>query len=545
MPNHNKNKHPNNQSHLKKSNSITVAILGGGIGGCMAALRLSEKFPDSKIILFEKNNNLLLGTSNCTPARMGLGFHYVDANTAKTYLRQTIDFVKYFYQSCPFLMVGQEFPEDNFLRNGRYFIVKDSLFSSEQILETYETLAKEYAELVKRDKKNELFGNPTQFYRILESKEYENDINLAHLDTAIETHEHLLNWPYFRKFLLDEIATHKNIEVLIEREVQDIGYLYTQNVYLIRLKQEDLCKYSNPHKADFVINATWEWADYFNSKIGYYRLPVPDEIRTNRAKVIIKVKLPDELKEKNSMFFCIGPYCMFSNIGEGYGLITYAPKTNRKNSTSLIPEKEYLDLINGRISEEDKLKIAKEIIKGVSQYIPAMSEAKMDEVRFGTVQVEGEADIADIFDSSSKIHERDYMGLRYLEDGFISLTCMKLLYGHGNANTVVSLFDEFKNETLPKVKQIKNFIYTKFCSDIKIKNKDQSLNIPLLAGLCFAWFKKSRPASRPSDSLDLNKASTCPIGTFCDNFFMKITLNKELKEKEYLKMEKNSATVST
>ena len=243
MPDNNKDKHPNNQSYLKKSNSIKIAILGGGIGGCMAALRLSENFPDSEIMIFEKNNDLLLGTSNCTPGRMGLGFHYVHPHSAITYLRQTIDFVKY-YQSCPHLMVGQEFPEDNFLRNGRYFIVKESLFPTRQILKTYEALTKEYAELVKRDRKNELFGSPSQFYRFLEPREYENDINLELVDIAIETHEHLLNWPYFRKFLLDEITTHKNIKVLTKIEVQDIGYLYTQSSYVIHPKQEaSLCSY--------------------------------------------------------------------------------------------------------------------------------------------------------------------------------------------------------------------------------------------------------------------------------------------------------------
>lgn len=530
MPNNTQDSN-NRLYSLNKNNNLKIAILGGGIGGSMTAFELSKKFPDSEITIFEKKNELLFGTSNCTPARMGLGFHYVHANSAITYLRQTIAFVKHFYQACPFLMIGQEFPEDNFLRNGRYFIVKNSSFPSAKILETYDLLSKEYAELVKLDKENEFFGNPRQFYRILKPKEYKKDVNLKCVDIAIETHEHLLDWPYFRSFLLNEITAHKNIKVLLGREIQDISYLYTQNAYAIHLKQEEVAVKSSHYFADFVINATWEWADYFNSKIGYYR--PPNEIRTNRAKTLIKVKLPDELKEKNSMFFCMGPHCMFSNIGKGYGFITYAPETNLQNSTSLIPEKKYLDLINDRIPAEAKLEIAQNIIIGVSQYIPAMSKAEIVEVRFGTVQVEGEANI---FDPSSKIHERDYMGLRYLEDGFISLTCMKLLYGHGNANTVASLFGEYKEDTLPIAQQIKDLTSKKFDSDAKTEDTHQNLNISLLAGLCFAWFKKSRP--------DRNKTSCIiPIESFCNDFFKKIPLNKEFKMNQHFKTQKNFGTI--
>ncbi|MDQ8040043.1 MAG: NAD(P)-binding protein, partial [Rickettsiella sp.] len=75
----NKIKYP---SHKKKQ--LQIAIIGGGVGGCMAGLELAKQFPDVKIIIFDKNNKLLQGTSNCTPGRMGLGFHYVHEKSAIT-----------------------------------------------------------------------------------------------------------------------------------------------------------------------------------------------------------------------------------------------------------------------------------------------------------------------------------------------------------------------------------------------------------------------------------------------------------------------------
>lgn len=449
---------------------------------------------------------------------MGLGFHYVHPSSAITYLRQTINFVRRFYDSCPHLMVGQEFSKDHPLRNGRYYIVKNSLFPATQIIETYEKLLEEYTELVRRDRKNKLFGEPDKFYRILNPGEYRDDVNLKNVEMGIETREHLLDWPRFKKFLLDEIATRKNIKVFTESRVQEINYLYRGACYEIHIESlVSIYKW----QAEFVVNATWEWVDYFNTRVGHYRLP--EEIRTNRAKTLVKIKLPDELKEKNSMFFCMGPHCMFSNIGGGYGLITYAPETNLQNSTDLIPAKNYLDIINGHMSNKKQLKIAKNIVLGVSDYIPAMVNAEIIEVRFGTVQVEGKADI---FDRSSRMHERDYMGIKYLEDGFVSLSCMKLLYGDGNAKIITTFFRDFERRILPISEQIKDLISNKFKTDTEIENKT-TLKRLLLTGLCFAMFKRARPVYERISSM-------VPVEKFCSAFFMKNDLNKEFAKKNVI-----------
>ena len=500
----------------EESINTKIGIVGGGIGGCMTALRLSEESPHSTIFLFERKEELLQGTSNRTPGRMGLGFHYVDKNTAKVYLNLTIDFTRRFYNSCSHLMVGQEHPENYPLRNGRYFIVKNSSFSEEEILETYKELAEEYTRLVEQDSENMLFGEPHEFYRILNPEEYEHDVNLEQIKLGVETREHLLDWPQFRKFLLSEIENHKNIKVITQSEIQDIYFSYTDISYSLAIKKADnLIVEKN---INFIVNATWEWTDYINSKIGHYR--PASELRTNRAKVLVKVKLPDELKEKHSMFFCMGPHCMFSNVGDGFGFITYAPKTNVLNSTDLIPPKNYLDIINGQIPIDKQLTVAKEIISGVSRYIPAMIKAEVAEILFGTVQVEGEADI---FDPASKVHIRDYTGLRYLEDGFVSLSCMKLLYGYGNANIIVTLFNNFNEKVLPMSKQIKSLVKEEL-NPINQSNKNLNKKISMLSGLCFSYFIRARPISK-------NPLYTVPLDNFVSNFFKRIKLNEEFYAK--------------
>lgn len=73
----------------------TVAIIGGGVGGCCSALELARTGKLS-IFLLEKNRELMRESSDATPGRLGLGFHYSDKATALRFLHVTVDFIKRF-----------------------------------------------------------------------------------------------------------------------------------------------------------------------------------------------------------------------------------------------------------------------------------------------------------------------------------------------------------------------------------------------------------------------------------------------------------------
>jgi choline dehydrogenase-like flavoprotein len=137
-----------------------VLIIGGGIGGCMAAWKAAENGWDVTII--ERGSDLLLGSSNQTPGRMGLGFHYSDVDTAKRLLRATINFVKEF----PGFERGRHKPANHPVKNGRYYVVKESLVEVDGISDTYWALVNYYQGLVKEDKANKIYGDPKRFLRV-------------------------------------------------------------------------------------------------------------------------------------------------------------------------------------------------------------------------------------------------------------------------------------------------------------------------------------------------------------------------------------------
>ena len=105
---------------------------------------------------------------------MGHGFHYTNIKTALAYLHASIKVQKKY----PGFLIGDNLNFSAPIRHGRYIITKDSNVPKEEILRTYDAIKAEYLRLVIDNTANKVFGPPENFYRILPSSEYENDINM-------------------------------------------------------------------------------------------------------------------------------------------------------------------------------------------------------------------------------------------------------------------------------------------------------------------------------------------------------------------------------
>ena len=451
---------------VKKIQS-SVAIIGGGLAGCLAAIELAEK--GHRVCLIEAKDGLLEGTSNVTPGRMGLGFHYIHEETGIIYLRSTIEFVKKYKDSVHPLMIGGDQVENHPLRRGRYFITDNSLFSKEKILGTYARLQEEYRRLCEEDVSNKVFGEPDSFFVILDPSEYKSDVS-DKIVCGIETPEHLLNWPLFKEFVLDEIEKNTNIEILTGEEVRKVGFDAETNRHVLTCYNRGSRRFDCAVHSQFIVNSTWERVEEITQAAGFLPVKRKEEHmalhnreRTNRLKILVEVKLPESLINSHSMFFCMGPHCMFSNIGGGRGMLTYAPVTNFRQSSAISVPKDIALFLN--FNGDDELddstlalvsKYGHKIIAGVSAYIPEMSAAELVSVRFGIVVTKGSVDI---FDHNSDFHIRNYNGIMSDEYplGWVNNTCMKLLYAYDNALSICAIEEEQKElmELVPKkVKEI-------------------------------------------------------------------------------------------
>lgn len=154
---------------MSQCNTENVVIIGAGIAGVSAALRLSTRH---KIILIEKNK-LFSGASGRNPGRLGLGFHYYDLETAKMYLHASIQVQK----AYPSFLIGQDLPFEHPIRHGRYFVTKKSSHSFQDVLKIYRALQQEYRNLVEHDPCNMVFGHPDNFITVLSREDDLYSIN--------------------------------------------------------------------------------------------------------------------------------------------------------------------------------------------------------------------------------------------------------------------------------------------------------------------------------------------------------------------------------
>ena len=445
------------------SNKVRIVVLGAGAGGVATALELAKR--GYHVTLVEANADILLGSSNATPGRAGHGYHYIDPKTGILYLDATTEVLREF----PGCTLGAKEQDNHPMRHGLYMVMKEkkdleeeekqfaSLFPVDKILKTYEELRAHYKQKVAEDPRNKLFGEPEDFFRVVQDKdEFKDVIDVSKIAAIVDTREELLNWPMVRAKLRERIMINPKINLKLGTRVQKASYVCRVGADE-RAGSFNIETDKGSIQADYVVNATWQNMRRINQTLGLENKPA---LRTLRLKGIVKVILPESLRDKPSMFFCMGPHCMFSNMGDGSGMMTYAPVTNITSSTGLKLSKQYERFLNGEASREEKDKFARKIIEGVCLYIPAMKDAIVTDVNFGVIKTAG---TVDVFDPSSAVHKRNYLGVVSQKLGWVDNSCMKLLYFLKNAAATVDMVEAHMAEKEPLIQAHENHLLEKKC----------------------------------------------------------------------------------
>jgi len=397
-----------------------ITILGGGIAGCTTAVELAKK--GHEVIILERDEDILRGTSARTPGRMGLGYHYFDSETAKLYMTNTVEFMKN-YSDC---FLGDE--TTPYLRGGRYFITKDSLVSAQDLMAAYDEISAEFEKHCDNDPSNNIFKT-RHLHRAMRSSEFQEDVNMDKVAFAIETKELLLDWRKYEARLKGEI---EQLDISIKT-----GFEISQVKRTGEGKFKIISTLGDLENADQVINCTWQNIDKINEMTGIGDAKIkkddPNQSVTSRLKLLAEVELAEALREKHSMFFCVGPHAMFSNLGNGIGRITYAPVTNFGVTTDSQMPEIFERWLNQGLNPEEEKEYGEKIIQGVAEYIPAMKDARLKRVIPGIVKSKGAVDLND---RQSPFHKRNYDGVEEQELRWIDNASMKLFYALENAKKV-------------------------------------------------------------------------------------------------------------
>jgi hypothetical protein len=437
----------------------TIAVIGAGVMGLVFALLLKEFFGDEfEVVIFEAREEPLKGSSDGTPNRMGLGYHYPDIATALLYQKYTIEFAKKF-PDC--------ITKDD--KKGEYYINPRSLVQVSDLLAVYEQISEKFRQYAEEDPdiKN-IFGDDSfGSHRFMRRGEIPKHINADEVAVGLKTTEKTLDFEQFSKTILEKLEKF-NVKIRcgtkitrIIKKVNEKGHGfelgYNQDV-MVEKKRKKLADESRPEGefyADYVVECTWNNSrKIVDQYVADNNLPPPNIPNfSQRLKILLVVKLPPLLLKMNHAFFCVGPFAMVTNEadqsrGKELAKVTYAPITNVLGSDEIdgckdeerkelwsdiyqklgrnITREEWDELVNNDGITDDMLRvIGPEIIKGVAKYIPDMLKATAIKLNAGYV-LSTQCGDQEISSKNSMIHKRSESGINIVTDGIWSAKAMKL-----------------------------------------------------------------------------------------------------------------------
>ena len=287
---------------MKLPDKKTICIIGGGFYGCYIAKKINENFKNIKIVIYEKNTDLLTEAGKNNQYRLHLGFHY--PRSLQT-IKQTQDGSKIFIKEFKNFISK---PKKNI-----YLIHKNSVVK-------FATYKKVFKKL--KIKFNEINLKKVKFLK--NSKLYQGAINTNEqvilLDKLI---------PNLKKFI------KKNFKINFKNEVKKI------NSY-----SGEICDINNKiKKFDYIINTT-----YTNPNLGL------------KKKYQIKYEIAGMVKIKNTLkdtaiTIMDGPFVSLyprNNKEASISSVKYTPIKKFRKLSSL---KKYI-----KFAKKNKKKIEQKII---------------------------------------------------------------------------------------------------------------------------------------------------------------------------------------
>lgn len=275
----------------------------------------------------------------------------------------------------------------------------------------------------------------------MDSHEYAPYVDTGAVVAGIDTAEMLMDWQVVRRMLLERVTASSRIVVAVGHEFVAIEKRGPHDLIVVAQRDDAQAPLRRIH-VDMIVNSSWHNIDHVNAMAGLDK----GATAVNRVKVIAGVALPPALQQRSSMFFCMGPFAMFSNMIDGRGMVTYAPVTNYRTFLGRDGRKEIDRLLHHGPGAAESAELGRAIVEGVSRFVPAMWEAKVLSVRFGVVRTQGSCDIND---PNSDMHRRNYSGVVREADDIITNPATKLIYFARNADAVTSMIDQiFKGRDL-------------------------------------------------------------------------------------------------
>jgi len=375
-----------------------VAILGGGISGCLTACLLSDEGYDVRLV--DRNAQLMSAASRWNEGKIHLGFTYTgraSLETARLMIEGAAEFENVIEQ-----VTGVTPPDDWYSTPIVYLVDPHSLFPSETLWGRARAVADLLVEhaATKPGLRRYLDGGPV--LQALSETKAATETGLAQFGAAWRTPERAIT-PGPVAALIRKAVAERGIDVLCD-EVRSVQR--GDNGWHVQLDSENLT-------APVVVNCTWESRAMFDAKV--LDRPAPVSIRYKYSLFGTGLRHLTNLTPSTRIIGRFGDVTPYGN-GQAYlswypaGLAGLADDGSLPKRKPLDPACLIADTLAGL---------------GLDSSILEEPEASW-EVRGGYIVAHGYGDIDDV---GSPLHERSRPGPYELAPGYLSVDTGKYSLG--------------------------------------------------------------------------------------------------------------------
>jgi len=372
-----------------------VAVLGGGLQGCCAALALAERAVN--VTLFDRNDTLLSRTAVANEGKIHLGYMYAGdptLSTAKIMTTGALSFAPFFQRHLgqPARALAMSLPAS-------YVVHRESQQSVDDVsayLTTVHALINEAADGRRQDYFGTDLRAPLRPWSVAEREaEFDPAIAVAVFDTP----EVAINPNELAHVLRACIAAHPRIEVRPNRTI--VGAEEEREGIRVASDGQDG---PSRERFDHVVNALWDGRLGINEAVG---------LRTNRPwlhrlKYGVSFRWPEALRPPPSATFVLGPFGEVVSYRDGLTYLTWYPECLQAISADLTPPD-----WSTYPAEPLRSRVLTGTLRALADIMPSLRELDTESlpeacVKGGAIVAWGETDI---YDPTSELHRRYEIGV--------------------------------------------------------------------------------------------------------------------------------------
>ncbi|KAI8462217.1 MAG: hypothetical protein J3K34DRAFT_450100 [Monoraphidium minutum] len=276
-----------------------VAVLGGGIQGCMAALVFAKRGLDVRI--YDQAEDIMQRASSNQEGKIHLGFVYSmdpSMETARYMLTSSLWFSRYVEH-----LVGHNI-DWSLLKSSpfRYLVPYTSLVKPAALEEFFEHLQLIYTRMISKDLALTYLGERPK--RLFKRAAVPREVNQSYFAAAYDTEEYAIHQSLFHRIIRNALEQH-SVKFIFNTTVTGVRRLLNSPT-----GRFSISKIGGDHIVDIVANCLWDGRMAIDAQLG-----VPPWSGNNvRLKLGIKTGYTLQLANMMSTTIVNGPFGDFVNF---------------------------------------------------------------------------------------------------------------------------------------------------------------------------------------------------------------------------------------